>query len=198
MVLVVWGPAPLAGAAAGVAGARRWTTRARAAAARRSRSVTGTQKNRSGTELGTPHLQAPPGQSSPRGVVAGGMAATRCAARGTRRQGITKPRGRVRLPEAWIPALTPRSMIHWIVLRIPRRHRLDGRTEGLDVAFAHAEGGSRLSQGLHHHHGGRVPATEHAQRDAFRVLERRHGLAEVLRAWRRSPRRAPPRKSNSS
>ena len=32
-----------------------------------------------------------------------------------------------------------------IVLRIPRRHRLDGRTEGLDVAFAGAEGGSRLS-----------------------------------------------------
>ena len=33
----------------------------------------------------------------------------------------------------------------WVVLRISRRHRLDCRTEGLDVAFAGAEGGSRLS-----------------------------------------------------
>ena len=33
----------------------------------------------------------------------------------------------------------------FIVLRISRRHRLDGRTEGLDVAFADAERSSHFS-----------------------------------------------------
>ena len=32
----------------------------------------------------------------------------------------------------------------WVVLRIPRRHRLDGRTEGLDAAFAGAERNAHL------------------------------------------------------
>ena len=54
-------------------------------------------KNRSGTEVGTPYLQAPGPRPFFRGSSRGVMAATRCAARGTRRD--LRARGHVRLPE---------------------------------------------------------------------------------------------------
>ena len=54
-------------------------------------------------------------------------------------------------------------------LGTPRRRR-----------FAGAERGSRVLQGLLSHLCGRVRAAEHAPHDPFRVLERRHGLAEIV------------------
>ena len=46
--------------------------------------------------------------------------------------------------------------------------------------LAGAERGSRVSQGCPNIHCGRVRASEQASRDPFRVLERRHGLAEIV------------------
>ena len=46
--------------------------------------------------------------------------------------------------------------------------------------FAGAERGSRVSQCVLNALCGRVCATEHAPRDAFRVFERRHGLAAIV------------------
>ena len=46
--------------------------------------------------------------------------------------------------------------------------------------FAGAERGSRVSQILLNSVCGRVCAAEHAPRGPFRVLERRHGLAEIV------------------
>ena len=43
-----------------------------------------------------------------------------------------------------------------------------------------AERGSRVSQAALNPHCGRVRAAKHAPRGPFRVLERRHGLAEVV------------------
>ena len=48
------------------------------------------------------------------------------------------------------------------------------------LRFAGAERGSRDSQGPLHIHYDRVRATKHAPRDPFSVLERRHGLAEIV------------------
>ena len=48
------------------------------------------------------------------------------------------------------------------------------------LRFAGAERGSRDSQGPLHIHHDRVRATKHAPRDPFSVLERRHGLAEIV------------------
>ena len=48
------------------------------------------------------------------------------------------------------------------------------------LRFAGAERGSRDSQGPLHIHDDRVRATKHAPRDPFSVLERRHGLAEIV------------------
>ena len=45
--------------------------------------------------------------------------------------------------------------------------------------FARAERGSRVLQGSLNIHYGRVRAAKHAPRGAFRVLERRHGLADI-------------------
>ena len=57
----------------------------------------------------------------------------------------------------------------WL-LRTPwRRRRLAG-----------AERGSRFSQGSPNRHCGWVLTTEHAPRDPSRVLERRHGLADIV------------------
>jgi hypothetical protein len=67
-----------------------------------------------------------------------------------------------------------------------RRWRLRRRTVYADKIslggprrrrFAGAERGSRVSQGSFHLQNGRVRAAEHAPRDPFRLLERRHGLA---------------------
>ena len=55
-----------------------------------------------------------------------------------------------------------------IDLGTPRRH------------FAGAERGSRLAQIPLNLHCERVHATENAPRDPFSVLERRHGLAEIV------------------
>ena len=46
--------------------------------------------------------------------------------------------------------------------------------------LAGAERGSRVLQGCPNIHCGRVRAPEHAPRGPFRVLERRHGLAELV------------------
>ena len=46
--------------------------------------------------------------------------------------------------------------------------------------FAGAERGSRVSQSSFNLQCGRVRASEHAPRDPFRVLERRHALAEIV------------------
>ena len=46
--------------------------------------------------------------------------------------------------------------------------------------FAGAERGSRLSQFALNAHCGRVRAAEHAARDLCRILEHRHGLAEIV------------------
>ena len=46
--------------------------------------------------------------------------------------------------------------------------------------LAGAERGSRVSQGCPNIHCGRVRATEHASRGSFRVLERLHGLADIV------------------
>ena len=46
--------------------------------------------------------------------------------------------------------------------------------------FAGAQHGSRVSQMALNVHCERVRAAEDASRDPFRVLERRHGLAEIL------------------
>ena len=46
--------------------------------------------------------------------------------------------------------------------------------------FAGAEDGSRVSQGTLISHCDRVRATEYAPRDPCSVLERRHGLAEIV------------------
>jgi hypothetical protein len=54
------------------------------------------------------------------------------------------------------------------LLTTPRRRRF----------FAGAERGSRGSQFAFNFFCGRVLATEHALRDPFNFLERRHGLAE--------------------
>ena len=43
-----------------------------------------------------------------------------------------------------------------------------------------AERGSRVSQCVLNALCGRVRATEHAPRDPYRILERRHGLAEIV------------------
>ena len=45
---------------------------------------------------------------------------------------------------------------------------------------AGAERCSRISQACLNSPGGRVRAAEHAPRDAFYFLERRHGLAEII------------------
>ena len=64
--------------------------------------------------------------------------------------GPCAPRGRVRLPKMWIPALIPKQeQAHWVVLGISRRHRLEGLAKGVDVTFAGDErgsAGSRISQ----------------------------------------------------
>ena len=49
-----------------------------------------------------------------------------------------------------------------------------------EVAFSRGEYGSRLSQAFLHVHCERVRASEHAPRDPLPLLERRHGLAEVV------------------
>ena len=54
-----------------------------------------------------------------------------------------------------------------VVLRVPRR-------------FAGAERCPRLLQIAHNPPCERVRAAEHAPRDPLRVLERRHGLAEIV------------------
>ena len=46
--------------------------------------------------------------------------------------------------------------------------------------LAGAEHGSRVSQMIIYPRRGRVRATEHAPRDPFRLLERRHGLSEIV------------------
>ena len=46
--------------------------------------------------------------------------------------------------------------------------------------FAGAERGSRGSQVALNQRCGRVCAAEHAPYDPFRILERRHGLAEIV------------------
>ena len=56
-----------------------------------------------------------------------------------------------------------------MVLLGSRRRRLAG-----------AEHGSRVSQFALDLHSVRVRAAEHAPSDPFRVLERRHGLAEIV------------------
>ena len=56
--------------------------------------------------------------------------------------------------------------------------RLDSFTEGLDV-FAGGERCARVSKRVLNPSCVRVRATEHALRDPNRVLERRHGLAEI-------------------
>ena len=48
------------------------------------------------------------------------------------------------------------------------------------TGFAGAERGSRLSQAVLNTRGERVRATEHAPRDPLYLLERRHGLAEIV------------------
>ena len=53
------------------------------------------------------------------------------------------------------------------------------RTQGR-LRFAGAEHCSRVLQGLLSHLCGRVRAAEHAPHDPFRLLERRHGLAEIV------------------
>ena len=49
------------------------------------------------------------------------------------------------------------------------------------LLFAGAERGSRDLQGMSNPHCVRVRAAEDASRGPFRVLERRHGLAEVVK-----------------
>ena len=49
-----------------------------------------------------------------------------------------------------------------------------------DALAAGAERGPRLSQRFLNPHRGRVRSTQHAPRDPSRVLERRHGLTEVV------------------
>ena len=68
-----------------------------------------------------------------------------------------------------------------------RRHRpdgvaegLDGVAEGLDVAFAGGEHGSRVLHTALNSLRERVRAAEHAPRDRFYLLERRHGLAQIV------------------
>ena len=48
------------------------------------------------------------------------------------------------------------------------------------LAGAPAEVGSRGLQGALNVHCGRVCAAEHAPRDSFHILERCHGLAEIV------------------
>ena len=50
----------------------------------------------------------------------------------------------------------------------------------VDVAVAGGEDGSRVSQGRLQSHRGRMRAAEHAPRGPCRLLERRHGLAEIV------------------
>ena len=45
---------------------------------------------------------------------------------------------------------------------------------------AGAERGSRVSPRLPNRHYGRMRAPEHAPRGPFRLLERRHGLADIV------------------
>ena len=87
-------------------------------------------------------------------------------------------------PEAWIPPLIPKQeQAHWVVLRVPRRHRLDGLTEGLEEARGRLPGserGSRILELALNPRCERVRATEHAPRGSFGVLERFHGFKEIL------------------
>ena len=57
--------------------------------------------------------------------------------------------------------------------------------------------GSRVVQVDPNVHFGRVIAPEHAPRGPFRLLERRHGLAEMVECVA-TPRKAPSRKFSSS
>ena len=59
--------------------------------------------------------------------------------------------------------------MHNVYLRLSRRRRLAG-----------AEVGSPVSQGNLNRPYGRVRAAKHTTRGPFRVLERRHGLAEIV------------------
>ena len=54
--------------------------------------------------------------------------------------------------------------------------------------FSGAERGSRFAQRYPNLHCGRVLASKHAPSSPFRVLERRHGLTEIVERgkWRRS------------
>ena len=55
--------------------------------------------------------------------------------------------------------------------------------------LAGAEGRSRESQGFPNPHYVRVRAAEHAPRGPFQLLERRHGLADIVEDFGRGGRR---------
>ena len=71
-------------------------------------------------------------------------------------------------------SLLSRSSLYCYLLRALRRRRRRRRR------LAGVERGSRVTHVALDPRSGRVRATEHATRDPFRVLERRHGFAEIV------------------
>ena len=67
----------------------------------------------------------------------------------------------------------------WI-LRVSRRHGFQLVGKRAHVEFPGAGRCSRISQALFTHFYEGMRCAEHAPRDPFHVLERRHGLAEIV------------------
>ena len=77
--------------------------------------------------------------------------------------------------------MIPSSRVTRLLRTTWGRHRGHQISEGAHVvAFAGAERFLRLSQGPLNRRCERVRAAEYAPRDPCRVLERRHGLAEIV------------------
>ena len=78
------------------------------------------------------------------------------------------------------------------------RKRSDGERAGAveeilrEKRLAVAEGASRFSQKVLSHSYERVRATKHAPRDPFRLLERRHGFAQIVESGAGGDVKRPP------